>query len=141
MKINPQINMFGWYWNVLAVSSKIACVYVVCTFTLWMTLCLYMSMFVNIDAYKRKKNILPQHCIRRKFHFCELGMAILGIAKPWLCYSGHCKSEPLYQHFIFYGFFFFPVKNCHNSLQRIKIYIETACWVPSYLKSFNVHLN
>lgn len=80
MKINPQINMFGWYWNVLAVSSKIACVYVVCTFTLRMTLCLYISMFVNTDAYKREKhNVLPS--CEEKVSFPWAGNGCIGYSK------------------------------------------------------------
>lgn len=63
--------------------------------------------------------------VRRKFHFCELGMATLGIAKPSLYSAGHCKCETFILIFyIAYGTFFFQEKKktYRNTLHRINIH-------------------
>lgn len=36
---------------------------------------------------------------------------------------------------------FFAWKIYCNTFRIFKTYIETACWVSSYVKSLNVHLN
>lgn len=135
--------MFGWYWNVLAVSSKIACVYVVCTFTLWMTLCLYISVFVNTDAYKREKhNVLPLY--EEKVSFPWAGNGHIGCSKVMTVLCRVLQMWNLYNNMLFLTVIFTGEKerkNYYNTLYRIKIHIETACWVSWYVKSFSAHID
>lgn len=129
--------MFGWYWNVLAVSSEIACVYVVCTFTLWMTLCLYMSMFVNTDAYKREKHNALASC-KEKVSFLWVGNGHVWYSKVMTVLCRSLQMWNLYTNILYPLRHFFSGKKktdyC-DTLHRTKIHIETACWVSFNARS------
>lgn len=120
MKINPQINMFGWYWNVLAVSSEIACVYVVCTFTLWMTLCLYMSMFVNTDAYKREKHNALASC-REKVSFLWVGNGHVWYSKVMTVLCRSLQTWNLYTNILY------PLRHFFSGKKKNKQTIVIPC--------------